>query len=182
MSTEIPILRQIYDELYIKRLVKNQRDLAARLALTPSYISRLLKSTEILPKEVVTAINREYNISLEWLASNGREGKMWNAPSPPKEKPVTEKRAQANARKEGLENRAETAIFETPDKKQDYISMTDFMNYLKEEQTLRKQNSAQMGELIGSNTLLAQTNSVLAHKIAGTPYNSSAGERNRAAS
>lgn len=110
MDTEIPILRQIYDELYIKRLVKNQRDLAARLVVTPSYISRLLKSAETLPKEVVTALNREYNISLEWLASNGREGTMWNAPNPSKEKPVTAKRALANARAEGLENDLETPL------------------------------------------------------------------------
>lgn len=44
MSTEIPLLRQIYDELYIKRLVKNQRDLSEQTAKT--YIKRTRKGLQ----------------------------------------------------------------------------------------------------------------------------------------
>jgi phage repressor protein C with HTH and peptisase S24 domain len=77
MSNET-ILLQVFETLRSEKKVKNQDAFAKDLKLTPSYISRLLKSNDILPKEVMATINKVYGVSLEWLASNGAEGSMFD--------------------------------------------------------------------------------------------------------
>lgn len=78
MTPETPLLQKIYDELLHKKKISNSKDMADRLKFGESYISRLRKSNETLPKNVTNKIIRVFGVSAEWLASGGKEGDMFS--------------------------------------------------------------------------------------------------------
>lgn len=73
-----PVLRQVYEYLRNSDKVKNQLAFAKSLkpdsapeGLNDSYVSRLMRSKDPLPKKIVWAVHEAWGVSYEWLASSG---------------------------------------------------------------------------------------------------------------
>lgn len=71
------LLQAIYDDLLHEGKVKSKTDLGEKLGLSRSRISQIIGSFDTLPKTMQEKLNKLYGYSLEWLASNGKQGKMF---------------------------------------------------------------------------------------------------------
>lgn len=72
--TEQP-LRVIYEKLLSMFVVESQLDFGTKLGYTEGYISEALSKKDISPK-MRKKLHEQFSISIEWLASNGKQGKM----------------------------------------------------------------------------------------------------------
>jgi len=71
-------LQQVYDELLYKGLVSSQSDFADKIGKTKGYVSKLLKSGDPVPPAVREPLNEKFSVSIQWLASNGKNGEIFD--------------------------------------------------------------------------------------------------------
>lgn len=74
------LLKLIFEELYTSAKVKNQFDFGTKLGYSSGYITSALKLREI-PHKMQKKLHEVFGISMEYMASNGAQGKMF--PDPP---------------------------------------------------------------------------------------------------
>lgn len=82
--TEQP-LRVIYEKLLSMFAVESQLDFGTKLGYTEGYISEALNKKTISPK-MRKKLHEQFSISTEWLASNGKQGRMIEPIIPPPNK------------------------------------------------------------------------------------------------
>jgi len=71
------LLQAVYDDLLHEGKVKSKTDLGLKLELSRGRISQVIASNDPLPKTMQEKLNKLYGYSLEWLASNGKQGTMF---------------------------------------------------------------------------------------------------------
>lgn len=79
------LLQTIFDELLYTKKISNQNDLAVKLEVSKGYVSKLIQSTDPLPAAIRLKLQNVFNISREYLASNGTQGTMFPAKAQEKE-------------------------------------------------------------------------------------------------
>lgn len=77
------LLKQIFDELFIKQRVKNQFEFGNKLEYTDGYISAAMKK-ETIPPKLQSKLHEVFGVSMLWLATNGKEGSMFDNDTTPK--------------------------------------------------------------------------------------------------
>lgn len=74
----MPILKNIYDALWEKRLVKSQSDFCQQIDYDKGYISKLMNSPSPLPLKLQYTLSNIFKINPEWLKANGGSGQMFD--------------------------------------------------------------------------------------------------------
>lgn len=81
------ILELIFEYLWKNKIVKNQSDFSAKIGYNRGYIHNQLKEAEI-PHKMQKKLHEVFGISMQYMASNGKEGSMFPAdPAPGKTYP-----------------------------------------------------------------------------------------------
>lgn len=70
------LLVAIFEHLKSKKIIYNQADFGRQIGVSKGYMSQLMKQSALIPQNVQTKLNERFSISLEWLASNGKQGNM----------------------------------------------------------------------------------------------------------
>lgn len=81
---EANILQKILSELLYLKKVKNQSAFCDLLKYDKGYISNMLKSADTIPPKLQSKLHNVFGVSMLWLATNGKEGSMFETDTTPK--------------------------------------------------------------------------------------------------